>query len=120
MATVLTQLEQRLTADLTRYHVRTQALRLLAGAASTFAMQLATGTNDLGWKALLATAFGILLTGARQIWPTLPWNLVAAHLHAAQAAQIVPRTGMAANPPAMADPVAPPFDTTSQPEAELR
>jgi len=107
LASVLTQLEQRLTADFNRYHLRTQALRLVAGVASTFAVQLATGTGNLGWKALLATLFGITYTTARQLWPTLPWCLVTDHLHAAQAAQVAPPTGMAANPPAASGPSAP-------------
>jgi hypothetical protein len=99
VASLLSTLEKRLTADFAHYHVRTQALRFIGGVASTFALQLATGTGNIGWKATLAALFGIAVTTGRQIWPTLPWNLVTDHLHAAQAAEVAPRTGMAANPP---------------------
>jgi hypothetical protein len=99
VASLLSTLEKRLAEDFARYHIRTQALRFLGSVVSTFAMQLATGTGDVGWKAALATLFGIAVTTGRQLWPTLPWNLVAEHLHAAQAAEVAPRTGMAANPP---------------------
>ena len=99
MASLLSALETRLSQDFARYHVRAQVTRLVVGVASAFALQLATGTANLGWKAALATLFGIVVTTARQIWPTLPWNLVTDHLHAAQAAENTVPTGMAANPP---------------------
>lgn len=107
MASPITTLEKRLAEDFTRYHVRAQALRFIAGVASTFARQLATGTSDIGWKAALSALFGIAVTTGRQIWPTLPWNLVTDHLHAAQAAEIAPRTGPAATPPNPAPPTGP-------------
>ncbi|MFL6112201.1 MAG: hypothetical protein ACJ786_12735 [Catenulispora sp.] len=99
MASLLTALEKRLAEDFARYHVRTQALRFVAGLASTFAIQLATGTSDVGWKAALATLFGIVVATGRQLWPTLPWNLVTDHLHAAQDAEAAPRTGLATSSP---------------------
>ena len=111
MASLLSTLEQRLAEDFTRYHVRTQALRFVGSVASTFAIQLATGTSDVGWKAALAALFGIAVTTGRQLWPTLPWQLVTDHLHAAQAAEVVPRTGMAANPPDLSAPPSGPTPT---------
>lgn len=115
MASLLSTLEKRLTEDFARYHVRTQALRFIGSVASAFAIQLATGTSDVGWKAALAALFGIAVATGRQLWPTLPWNLVTDHLHAAQAAEAAPRTGMAANPPtstSLVSPVAPPSGAT--------
>ena len=103
MASLLSTLEKRLAEDFARYHVRTQLLRFTSGVASTFALQIATGTADIGWKAALAALFGIAITTGRQIWPTLPWDLVTDHLHAAQAAEAAANpTGMAANPPSPA------------------
>ena len=67
---------------------------------------MAAGTGDVGWKAVLAALFGVAVTTGRQIWPTLPWNLVVDYLHAAQAAEVAPRTGMAANLPASSGPAA--------------
>lgn len=99
MASLLSTLEKRLEQDFARYHVRTQALRFIASVASTFALQLATGTGDIGWKAALSTLFGIAVATGRQLWPTLPWQLVTDHLHAAQAAEAAPRIGLAATPP---------------------
>lgn len=99
MASLLSTLEKRLAEDFARYHVRTQALRFVGSVVSTFAIQLATGTADVGWKAALAALVGIAVTTGRQLWPTLPWQLVTDHLHAAQATEVAPRTGMAANPP---------------------
>lgn len=109
MPSLLSTLERRLSEDFARYHLRTQLLRFVAGVASTFALQLATGTSDVGWKAALAGLFGIAVATGRQLWPTLPWNLVTSHLHAAQDAEAAPRTGLAANPPntASAVPVGP-------------
>lgn len=99
MASLLSTLENRLAEDFARYHLRTQLLRFTSGVGATFAMQLATGTADIGWKAAFAALFGIALTTGRQIWPTLPWDLVTDHLHAAQAAETAGGpTGMAANP----------------------
>ncbi|MBS2548371.1 hypothetical protein KGQ19_16010 [Catenulispora sp. NL8] len=111
MTSLLSTLEKRLAADFARYHIRAQALRFVASVASTFALQLATGTSDVGWKAALATLFGIAVTTGRQLWPTLPWKLVTDHLHAAQAAEVAPRTGMAANPPSTPVPPAGPAPT---------
>ncbi|GAA2018840.1 hypothetical protein GCM10009839_13850 [Catenulispora yoronensis] len=100
MASLLSTLEKRLAEDFARYHIRTQALRFIGSVAATFALQLATGTGDVGWKAALAALFAIAVTTGRQIWPTLPWQLVTDHLHAAQDAETAPHTGLAANPPA--------------------
>lgn len=111
MASLLSALEKRLAADFARYHVRTQALRFIGSVASTFAIQMATGTSDVGWKAALAALFAIAVTTGRQLWPTLPWQLVTDHLQAAQAAEVVPRTGMAANPPSTPVPPAGPAPT---------
>ena len=99
MASILSTLEKRLAEDFARYHVRTQALRFVASVAATFALQLATGTADIGWKAALSALFGIAVTTGKQLWPTLPWTLVTDHLHAAAEAEAAPRTGLAANPP---------------------
>ena len=107
MASLLSTLEKRLAEDFARYHIRTQALRFIGSVASTFAIQLATGTSDVGWKAALAALFGIVVATGRQLWPTLPWDLVADHLHAARAAEAAPLTGMAANPPSVTSPSVP-------------
>jgi len=98
VASLLTTLEKRLAEDFARYHLRTQLLRFIAGVTSTFALQMATGTADIGWKAALSTLFGIAVATGRQLWPTLPWNLVTDHLHAAQDAETAPRAGLAAKP----------------------
>lgn len=103
MASLLSMLEKRLAEDFARYHIRTQLLRFTSGVAATFAIQLATGTADAGWKAALAALFGIAVTAGRQIWPTLPWTLVTDHLHAAQAAETAANpTSKAANLPSPA------------------
>ena len=118
MTSLLSTLEKRLAEDFTRYHIRTQALRFIGGVASTFARQIATGTSNIGWKAALAALFGIAVTTARQLWPTLPWSLVTDHLHAAQAAMATPPAGMAVNPPTAPLGPNPSSEPTSAPPAQ--
>jgi hypothetical protein len=79
-------LEAALARDFRRYHVRAQAQRLVGGAVSVFVLQVLTG-GFAHWtaKALVAAAIGAVWVTARAQWPSLPWNLIAARLHATEA-----------------------------------
>lgn len=79
----LQDLENELRLEFKHYHVGAQFIRFVSVFASTMLLQMFTGGFHVsGWAALGSFLLSTVVVAARQVWPSLPWDVVLGVLRA--------------------------------------
>ena len=73
--------ETEVAAEIRNAHLQQQLGRLALGVLVAVILSLSGGPGTWDLKAVIPVAASALWTQLRAIWPTIPWDLIAAHLN---------------------------------------